>query len=219
MSKVMFLKDLGMRLPKDDSPKKYRYSLFFCGNCKKEFESQHRHYSSGKLKSCRNCSSGMRGPDAYHRTHGLSGHPIYQVWASMISRCENRRGDAYPNYGGRGISVCASWRKSFQEFYDWAISTGYKKHLEIDRKNNDLGYSPENCRWLDQLRNVNNTDRTRRNNTTGFPGAFKYGKTGKFYSKIYHDGRPTVLGVFNTAEEAGEAYKVAKAAKRKLLSI
>lgn len=219
MSKVTFLKDLGMRLPKEGSPKKYRFSLFSCGNCGNEFESQHRHYSAGKLKSCRLCSSGMRGPDAYHRKHGLRKHPIYQVWAGMKSRCENPKSIGYKNYGGRGITVCDAWRDSFQSFYDWAIAEGYEKGLELDRRENDLGYSPENCRWLDQLRNVNNTDRTRRNNTTGFPGAFKYGKTGKFYSKIYHDGRPTVLGVFNTAEEAGEAYKVAKAAKRKLLSI
>jgi hypothetical protein len=137
----------------------------------------------------------------------------------MIARCENKKGAQYHDYGGRGISVCSEWRDSFQAFYDWAYANGYEKGLEIDRKDNDGGYLPENCRWITKVRNVNNTSRVRRNNTTGFPGAFKYGKTGRFYSKIQKDGRPVVLGIFDTAEEAGEAYRAAKADKRKQLDI
>lgn len=216
---VKFIRDLGMRLPSPESPKKYRYLLCLCGNCGNEFETQARHYKTGKLKSCRACSSGIRGPEAYHRTHGLRKHPLYSVWAGMISRCCNPEHKHYGNYGGRGIAVCLEWVFSFQGFYEWAMKAGYKKGLELDRENNELGYFPDNCRWIEKLRNVNNTERTRRNNTTGYPGAFKYGNTGRFYSKIYEDGRPVVLGVFTTAQEAGEAYKAAKAAKRKRLSI
>lgn len=216
---MKFIRDLGMRLPSPESPKKYRYSLCECGNCGREFETQHRHYAAGKLKSCRNCSSGMRGPEAYRRTHGLRKHPLYSVWAGMLARCTSDKHEAYRNYGGRGIAVCLEWAFSFQRFYEWSLLAGYKKGLELDRRDNDDGYFPGNCRWIEKVRNVNNTERTRRNNTTGFPGAFKYGNTGRFYSKIYEDGRPVVLGVFATAQEAGEAYKVAKAAKRKRLSI
>lgn len=216
---VKFIRDLGMRLPSPESPKKYRYSLCECGNCGQEFETQHRHYATGKLKSCRKCSSGMRGPDAYHRTHGLRRHPLYAVWHGMIARCTQESHVGYHDYGGRGITVCGEWRKSFQAFYDWSQSHGYEKGLEIDRADNESGYRPDNCRWITQIRNINNTDRKRRNNTTGFPGAFKYGNTGRFYSKIYENGRPVMLGVFATAQEAGEAYKAAKAAKRKRLSI
>lgn len=219
MSKVSVVRELGMRLPKEDSPKKYRYLLLLCGNCGKEFESQARHYLAGKLKSCRPCSSGMRGPDAYHRKHGLSKHPLYQVWSGMLARCGSEGHKQYKDYGGRGISVCAEWKNSFQAFYDWSYANGYQKGLEIDRVENENGYSPDNCRWITKIQNVNNTSRVRRNNTTGFPGAFKYGKTGKFYSKIMKDGKPVVLGVFDTAEEAGEAYRSAKADKLKQLGI
>lgn len=219
MSKVSFIKEVGMQYPREGSPKKYRYFLLLCGNCGNEFESQARHYLSGKLKSCRPCSSGMRGPDAYHRTHGLAKHPLYQVWGGMLARCKNESHKQYRDYGGRGIAVCQEWADSFSVFYEWSISNGYEKGLEIDREDNDLGYSPGNCRWICKTRNVNNTDRKRRNNTTGFPGAFKYGKTGRFYSKIQKNGKPVVIGVFDTAEEAGEAYKAAKAEKRKQLCI
>lgn len=216
---VDFIEDLGMRLPTPSSPKKYRYSLCRCGNCGREFETQHRHYASGKLKSCRNCSSGLRGPDAYHRTHGLRSHPLYSVWGGMIARCTKEDHEAYRNYGGRGIAVCLEWVFSFQKFYAWSVSSGYQKGLELDRRDNNEGYFPDNCRWITKIRNVNNTDRKRRNNTTGFPGAFKYGNTGRFYSKICESGQTVVLGVFATAQEAGESYKAAKAAKRERLSI
>jgi hypothetical protein len=65
----------------------------------------------------------------------------------MIDRCENPNADAYPRYGGRGITVCQEWRSSFEVFRDWAHSNGYADHLTIDRIENADGYRPGNCRW------------------------------------------------------------------------
>lgn len=89
--------------------------------------------------------------------HGLSRDPIHLAWRMMIARCHNPNHPAYPNYGGRGITVCDRWRASF---YDFQRDMGPKptpKH-ELDRTDNDAGYSPENCRWVTRSEN----DRNRR---------------------------------------------------------
>lgn len=91
--------------------------------------------------------------------HGLSTTPEYRAWQTMRLRCYNPKNAAYPAYGGRGITVCDRWKDDVCAF---VADMGLKpspKH-ELDRRDNNAGYSPENCRWV--LRTVN--DRNRRNN-------------------------------------------------------
>ena len=92
-------------------------------------------------------------------THGLSKHPLYGVWADMRKRCYNHASPDYPRYGARGIAVCSQW-EDFAEFYDWAISAGYARGLVIDRIDNDSGYSPENCRFVDRKQSSRNRRNT-----------------------------------------------------------
>lgn len=75
---------------------------------------------------------------------------IYCIYNGMHSRCEKRSHLSYENYGGRGISVCQEWsgKYGFFEFYKWSMENGYDENLTIDRINNDLGYFPNNCRWV-----------------------------------------------------------------------
>jgi len=72
-------------------------------------------------------------------------HPLWGVWSAMLQRCTDPNCAAYPNYGGRGISVCERWR-SFPAFLEDMEST-YQRGLSIDRKENDGNYEPSNCRW------------------------------------------------------------------------
>ena len=51
--------------------------------------------------------------------------------------------------------MCSEWHK-FENFYSWAMNNGYEIGLTLDRKNNDDGYYPENCRWVDNLTQQNN---------------------------------------------------------------
>lgn len=85
-------------------------------------------------------------------THGLFGTKAYSTWNSMVMRCHNPQAQAYANYGGRGITVCASWRV-FENFY---ADMGEPNGLTLERKNNELGYSKENCQWVTMKAQQNN---------------------------------------------------------------
>lgn len=95
-----------------------------------------------------------------NRKHDLCGHPLYYIWAGMIDRCYNHNARQYDDWGGRGIFVCDKWRHDFKAFYEWALSLGWQKGLDLDRQNNNDGYSPYNCRFV--VRAVSN--RNKRNN-------------------------------------------------------
>lgn len=93
----------------------------------------------------------------FGKTHGLSRDPLYTVWGGMVQRCTNKNAANYERYGGRGITICPEWRDNFKSFYDWSIQHGYETGLTLDRKNNDLGYDPDNCRWITRKQQQNNT--------------------------------------------------------------
>lgn len=98
-----------------------------------------------------------------HTTHNMSKTSIYKAYTAMKQRCNNPKNQNYFRYGGRGIKVCEEWNgeNGFENFYNWAMGHGYKEGLTIDRIDNDDGYSPDNCRWVTQLVQMNNHRRNR----------------------------------------------------------
>lgn len=71
----------------------------------------------------------------------------------MIQRCCNPKHDAYKNYGGRGIKVCKRWHK-FENFYEDMHPR--PPNMQLDRINNNLGYSPKNVVWTTVKNNARN---------------------------------------------------------------
>ncbi len=92
--------------------------------------------------------------------HGLVPHPLYRVWGSIKKRAFLPSGQNNPNYGGRGITMCDEWANDFNIFYNWSIANGYAPKLQIDRKDVDGGYCPENCRYVTSKVNSNNKRNT-----------------------------------------------------------
>jgi hypothetical protein len=62
----------------------------------------------------------------------------------MISRCTNPRVHNWKRYGGRGIAVCDRWLAFASFLQDMGERPG---GTTIDRRDNELGYFPGNCRW------------------------------------------------------------------------
>lgn len=62
----------------------------------------------------------------------------------MVQRCTNPAKPNWPNYGGRGITVCDRWL----DFTNFLADMGEKPQgLSIDRIDVDGNYEPGNCRW------------------------------------------------------------------------
>lgn len=92
-----------------------------------------------------------------HDMHGGRHTRAYGVWCSMRSRCNNSNNPAYEDYGGRGIKVCDRWSR----FSAFIADVGHpERGMTIERKDNDKGYSKDNCIWADRT----TQGRNKRNN-------------------------------------------------------
>jgi hypothetical protein len=155
---VELLKKLGNR-PCKTGTNQAAWGLFLCPSCSTEVE---KVLQAGK--SALSCGCSWRDNKNRYRlqtTHGLRSHPLYSVWVGMKRRCCDSRRKEYADYGGRGISVCSEWVEDVKAFIDWSIRNGWSGGLVIDRINNDLNYSPDNCRFV----SVKDNNRNKRNVT------------------------------------------------------
>jgi len=91
---------------------------------------------------------------------GDADHRLYSVWHSMKTRCYISSSPNFKYYGARGITVCKEWL-DFTAFRNWAMESGYDKNAKfsdctIDRIDPNMGYRPDNCRWVTAKVQANN---------------------------------------------------------------
>ncbi len=115
--------------------------------------------STGKSASC-GCLAVDKGRSA-NTIHGLTKSAEWVIWTGIIQRCCNPRSTEYHNYGGRGITICLAWYKSFDRFLKDAGPRPSPKH-SIDRYPNCNGnYEPGNVRWATSKEQTRNMRRNR----------------------------------------------------------
>jgi hypothetical protein len=135
--------------------------------------------------------------------HGYRYYPLYQVWVNMKKRCYNKDNKQYKDYGGRGIIVCDEWMNP-KIFIEWCLANGWEKGLQIDRRDNDGNYDPDNCRFVTPKENSLNRGLLRSDNTSGYRGVSHYGEN--WYSYIYVDRVKKHLGCFDSPVLAALRY-------------
>lgn len=129
---------------------------------------------------------------------------LYKMYDNMKQRTSNKKNTSYSYYGGKGIAICASWH-SVDAFIEWALQTGFKDGLSIDRIDGDKGYSPQNCRWVSKTVQNRNTKKIMNRNTSGFRGVSPR-PSGAWQSRISVNNSQKYLGSFKCRREAAYAY-------------
>lgn len=87
---------------------------------------------------------------------------LYTIINGAIQRCTNPNDKEYKNYGGRGIKVCEEWMRDRYAFILFALSNGWRKGLQMDRKDNDGDYKPSNIHFVEPKINARNKRNTRK---------------------------------------------------------
>ena len=153
LGNCMFVGDDGFIYYKNH---KIRAGIFRC-KCGKEFRTSYNFIKTGHTTSC-GCGIGYieKQTDPLIRVNGKI-RTEYNIWNGVKARCYNSNTPQYKDWGGRGITMCARWRNSFENFLKDVGERPSKNH-SLDRYPNKNGnYTPSNTRWATREQQMRNT--------------------------------------------------------------
>lgn len=133
-----------------------------------------------RLATVGRCDRWKAGSEVGH----LTKHGYIQIWLDGKSYLAHRLAWFY---------VTGEWPKELLD------------HADGDRSNNRIC----NLRECDDALNMQNIRRAHSDNSTGLLGVKRLG-SGRFWARIFVDKKEVSLGVFDTPEDAHEAYLTAK---------
>ena len=191
--KLQVIEDLGM-FERNNGSYKLRKVILLCPKCDTQFTVDNTQRNK-KRKMCFSCFKNSGVTKEYPR--------LYNIWKGMRSRVNSKDPHKVRSYKAKGITVCDEWA-TFETFKNWALSNGYSDKLTIDRIDNDLGYTPDNCRWAGATIQGANTRQLYSHNTSSYRGVSEYTK-GHFHSYINVDNNRINIGYYDTAIEAAKA--------------
>jgi len=113
---------------------------------------------SGRYKSC-GCKHAEDTKAGMRYRHGMSHTKEHRAWAKIRERCHNPKDKNFNKYGAKGISVCQTWRESFEAFFEDMGPCPSPQH-SIDRIENSGNYDLGNCRWATKKEQAINRYRT-----------------------------------------------------------
>jgi hypothetical protein len=198
---MRLVEDLGRIYPTPTSKRRAHYVLLECLDCKKHVRCTAKSSAVKKQKYCLSCSNQYN-----NLKHGDNKSRLYKIYMGMKKRCYGKTSVHNNNvdYIAKGITVCDEWLSNYESFKEWSLANGYTDELTIDRENNDLGYSPDNCRWTTRTVQARNTKVISKNNTSGYRGVSI--DKGRYRARITVDYRGILIGMFDDPLAAAIAY-------------
>lgn len=123
------------------------YLIIEC-SCGEVYNSSTNALNKSKNKTCLKCAMKNANRRKDLKKNNYQWLKLQNVYNSMKQRCYNKNSPGYKTYGAKGIDISKEWLEDFGVFYKDIIELGYKEGLEIDRIDNNKGYSKSNCQML-----------------------------------------------------------------------
>ena len=167
-----------------------------CGNERTVESYSLIHGRSTRCQSCANTTHGESGS-------GSGQSPTYVSWYKMLSRVRGTTGSEYQAERYVPLGVAPRWLK----YENFLADMGPRPPgHSIDRIDNEVGYSPKNCRWATSTQQSRNR-RQKRGAASGVLGVSRDRARGRWRAGIKIAGKSHHLGYFDTIEEAAAARK------------
>lgn len=221
--------DPGLRIQRETSAgtlKTYRAALVRC-SCGAEKVVYQQHLRSGNTRSCGHLA--LEAARVYHPRSRFIRHRkiricyrvapedlgdravVRRIHAGIRHRCLDESSVAYPNYGGRGITIWEPWKDDAEAFITWVLEnigprpegsypSGFPLYT-IDRIDNNGPYAPGNLKWSTQPEQCRNT----RDQEDELNGIYRERAARNYFYLITRDGEKFAEYGFGSEEEAAKA--------------